>query len=265
MNVDITAPAAILALGLMYLRTNNVAVGEQLDIPVRSDPGGAPCLRSHSNSQYTEPLGLGVLQDTHFLLDYVRPDFILLRVLARNLVLWDSIVADEAWVESHVPAMITAALKIEACSDEEDEDEDIDFEAVRHAHWNIIAAVCLSIGLRFAGQANLQAQQLLLKYISFFQGCARSGGSGEISVGKPTAIQPFQSLATEPPGFAFAGCGISKLDKPIMETCFDVVVLSLCLIMAGTGNLDTLRLLRESATPLFRPYSGGAPASVVAI
>ena len=29
------------------------------------------------------------LPDTHFLLDYVRPDMLLLRVVARALVLWD--------------------------------------------------------------------------------------------------------------------------------------------------------------------------------
>lgn len=27
--------------------------------------------------------------DTHFALEYVRPDFILIRVVAHNLILWD--------------------------------------------------------------------------------------------------------------------------------------------------------------------------------
>lgn len=193
-NVDITAPAATLALGLMYLRTNNVAVGEQLSIP-----------------------------DTHFLLDYVRPDFILLRVLAKNLVLWDSIEPTEAWAQKQIPAMIQTALAAaelpNSQKDDEIDHETMDMEAVRHAHWNIIAGVCLSLGLRFAGQADLRAQQLLLTYIRYFQVYATGRGPG--------------------------GVTLSNLDKPIMETCFNVVILSLSLVMAGTGHLETFRLFRR--------------------
>ena len=191
-NVDITAPAATLALGLMYLRTNNVAVAEQLAIP-----------------------------DTHFLLDYVRPDFILLRVLAKQLVMWDSITPTEEWVQQQVPGMITHALEQAANKTQVEEDDDndhetLDMEAVRHAHWNIIAGVCLSLGLRFAGQADLAAQQLLLKQVKFFQNHTLGRGDTQLS----------------------------NLDKPIMETCFNVAILSLSLVMAGTGHLDTFRLFR---------------------
>lgn len=193
-NVDITAPAATLALGLMYLRTNNVAVGEQLSIP-----------------------------DTHFLLDYVRPDFILLRVLAKNLVLWDSVEPTKEWAEKQIPGMIQTALAAaELPASEQDDDidhETMDMEAVRHAHWNIIAGVCLSLGLRFAGQADLRAQQLLLTYVRYFQAYASGRGPG--------------------------GASLSNLDKPIMETCFNVVILSLSLVMAGTGHLETFRLFRS--------------------
>ena len=34
------------------------------------------------------------------MLAYVRPDLVLLRVLARNLIMWDSIVASDAWIDS---------------------------------------------------------------------------------------------------------------------------------------------------------------------
>ena len=77
-NVDITAPAAILALGLMYLRTNNAAVGEQVNDVDR-------CRIQHTETRFffKKISYVGVAQlcipATHFLLDYVRPDFILLR------------------------------------------------------------------------------------------------------------------------------------------------------------------------------------------
>lgn len=44
--------------------------------------------------------------NTQYLLDFVRPDFLLLRVLARGLILWDSILPSKEWVESNVPASI---------------------------------------------------------------------------------------------------------------------------------------------------------------
>jgi anaphase-promoting complex subunit 1 len=59
-NLDVTAPGATLALALMFLKTNCKIVAARLAIP-----------------------------DTHFALEYVRPDFILLRVVARSLILWD--------------------------------------------------------------------------------------------------------------------------------------------------------------------------------
>jgi anaphase-promoting complex subunit 1 len=41
--------------------------------------------------------------DTQFLLDFVRPDFLMLRIIARGLVLWDCIQPTVEWVEANVP------------------------------------------------------------------------------------------------------------------------------------------------------------------
>ena len=55
-NLDVTAPGATLALGLMYLKTGDAAIARAFAIP-----------------------------ETHFALDYVKPELILLRVLARGV------------------------------------------------------------------------------------------------------------------------------------------------------------------------------------
>lgn len=55
-NLDVTAPGATLALGLMYLKTGDAAVARAFAIP-----------------------------GTHFALDYVKPELILLRVLAQGV------------------------------------------------------------------------------------------------------------------------------------------------------------------------------------
>lgn len=44
--------------------------------------------------------------DTQYLLDFVRPDFLLLRIIARSLILWDDILPTSEWVESNLPATI---------------------------------------------------------------------------------------------------------------------------------------------------------------
>ena len=81
-NIAVTAPGAILALAMMYLKSNDDEVVKQLAVP-----------------------------ETLFLLDYVRPDLLLLRVLCRSLVMWDSVQPTAEWIESHVPLMLRACME----------------------------------------------------------------------------------------------------------------------------------------------------------
>ena len=61
-NIGMTSPGATMALALMFLKSNNQTVADRLVIPT-----------------------------THFGLDYVRPDFLMLRIIAKNLIMWDSV------------------------------------------------------------------------------------------------------------------------------------------------------------------------------
>jgi len=70
-------PGATIALGLMYLKTNNVTIATRLEIP-----------------------------DTQFLLDFIRPDCLMLRMLSRCLVMWDSIEPTVSWVETNCPPIV---------------------------------------------------------------------------------------------------------------------------------------------------------------
>ena len=77
LNLDMTSPAATIALALMFLRTNDASIAAALYPPA-----------------------------TAFALDFARPDFIMLRVLARNLVLWDELVPTPAWMSAQLPDII---------------------------------------------------------------------------------------------------------------------------------------------------------------
>lgn len=49
--------------------------------------------------------------DTHFALDYVRPDFIMLRVISRNLIMWDEVRTTREWVLKQIPDVISANIE----------------------------------------------------------------------------------------------------------------------------------------------------------
>ena len=78
-NLDVTSPGATLALALMFLKTGDAAVAAAFAVP-----------------------------GTRFALDYVCPDLVQLRVLARALVLWADIAPTQAWVQAQLPPLIQA-------------------------------------------------------------------------------------------------------------------------------------------------------------
>ncbi|XP_031572163.1 anaphase-promoting complex subunit 1-like [Actinia tenebrosa] len=184
-NTDVTAPGATLALGLMYMKTNNSAIASWLSAP-----------------------------DTQFLLDSVRPDFLLLRLLSRGLIMWDSIVPSMEWVDTHIPAIVKNYAFCSNIEAQKLEKLDIDLQTLSQANANIIAGCCLAMGMRFAGSANQQAFDCLMHYIKYFKNLLSS------SV-------------------------VDQAGKPTIETCMDVSLLALSLVMAGTGNLDVLRIARQ--------------------
>lgn len=72
-NTDVTAPAALVALALIHVRSGDRALAARLGLP-----------------------------QTHFQLDYARPEQLLLRVVVRGLVMWDEVFPTEEWVDSQV-------------------------------------------------------------------------------------------------------------------------------------------------------------------
>ena len=196
-NVDVTAPGATLALGLMFMRTNSKSVAARLDLP-----------------------------DTNFTLQYVRPDLVLLRMLARSLIMWDEIEPSKEWVESRMPkivreAVVTKSGGLRATEGDVPEGEAAgaslftDQDSLRHLNANIVAGCCLAIGLRFAGSGEKLAMDLLMGYLRHFVNLRRH-----------------------------ACDGVRKVDRQLMENCISLLAISASLVMAGTGNVDLLRVLR---------------------
>ncbi|XP_042491370.1 anaphase-promoting complex subunit 1 isoform X2 [Macadamia integrifolia] len=192
-NVDVTAPGAIIALALMFLKTELKVMASRLSIP-----------------------------HTHFELQYVRPDFIMLRVIARNLIMWSRVQPSGEWIQSQIPDIVK--MGVLSIGDETADCDELDVEALVQAFVNIVAGACISLGLRYAGTRNGDAQELLYNYAVYFL--------NEI---KPVSVT---SGITLPKGLS------QYVDRGTLEICLHLIVLSLSVVMAGSGHLQTFRLLR---------------------
>ena len=70
-NVHITSQGALIALALIHLKSNNRGIAEALSMP-----------------------------QTFYSLESVRPAFLLLKVLCKNLIMWEGIESSKEWIES---------------------------------------------------------------------------------------------------------------------------------------------------------------------
>jgi anaphase-promoting complex subunit 1 len=147
----------------------------------------------------------------------------MLRVLSRSLVLWGDIEPTEEWVSAQLPAVVKNAFGNLGAGNANESGADgaqrIDQQTIRQAHANVTAGACLALGLRFAGSAHRGAHRVLLRFVSHFQWLRDSD-------------RDTVALAQRP-------------DRPTLEMCLATTAQALALVMAGTGELKTLRLLRE--------------------
>lgn len=180
------------------------------------------------------------LPDTHFLLEYVRPDFLLLRVIARAMILWDTIEPTSEWINDQIPLVIRESYiqldeqesesvslptsAAERFSEDEKKIEcndnpahGVDKGAVRRIHEFIIAGACFGIGLRFAGTGHQRAADTIKERILALLALRDESNPSTLSL---------------------------RPETPVLEMCLSLCSTSLSLVMAGTGDLGTLRLLK---------------------
>ena len=81
-NTNVTCPGATLALGLIYFASGDRLIGDWFAPP-----------------------------DSAYLLDSVRPDHLLLRTLARNLIMWRTVLPSQRWLVGQLSPLIRAVIK----------------------------------------------------------------------------------------------------------------------------------------------------------
>ncbi|KAK1146660.1 Anaphase-promoting complex subunit 1 [Aspergillus melleus] len=177
--LDRATAGATIALAIIFMKTNDEILAQKIDIP-----------------------------DTTIRFDYVRPDLFLLRTLARHVIMWDEIQASDEWFIQSLPKVYRRRYRLTGVR--RLKSDDMPF-------FNIIAGLCFTLGLRYAGSAQTTVRDLLLSYLDQFIRICRL------------------------PVVNYDG----KLARNSVRHCQDVVALSAAAVMAGTGDLAMFRRLRS--------------------
>lgn len=176
--LDRSAPGAVVAIALMFMKSEDHIVARKVDVPD------------------------SVLQFT-----YVRPDVLLLRTLAKNLIMWSRVEPTVDWIRSSLPDEFRWRHLLQGPRSLRSKDM---------SFYSILAGLLFSLGLRYAGSGNTQVRDLLVKY-----------------------LDKFRQLASQT-----AGTYDAQLARNNVQMCQDVVGLSAASVMAGTGDLEVFRRLR---------------------
>ena len=195
-NTNMTAPGAIIAFGFMYLKTNNKSAAKRLIIP-------------------TKP----------YLLDYIQPEWIYLKVLFKCLILWKNINHKQSFYNKQIPKFINDNFPYKHIikpfvnnNNHNDNNtkkfkfrENMDYHAITLCYINIICATCFAIGLKYAGSHNKPATKIINHYLSQFLKCRNN-------------------------------IHLLNIDGYTVETILGIISISLSIIMCGSGDLDLFRI-----------------------
>lgn len=175
---DKSGSGALLALGFIHLKTHNEALARKLELPKSEQ-----------------------------LLDYVRPDLVLLRCLVKNLIMWDTVECSVSWVMEQVPESLRRKYTFGHATS-------LDSDQI--GFYSIIGGTCLSVAVKHASSQNLQARATLLHYLDVFMIITSAAAeSYDEKIALRSAVQVQNLLA-----------------------------LSVAVIMAGSGDLEVFRRLR---------------------
>ncbi|KAG9014914.1 Anaphase-promoting complex subunit 1 [Tulasnella sp. 427] len=186
---NLTSPAASIALGLMFMKT------ERTDIA-----------------------GLFEIAHTPLALSRVQPNALLVRTLARLLVLWSQITPSVEWVTTQVPKKLAENEELQGYDDAIKDSYDL-------AYYNIVAGVCFAIALKYAGTADQTAETTLIHYYDAFS---------------KTAGQPALTFD-------------AQIKRSAVRDSLNLISLCVGIVMCGTGELNALRRLRYAHGQLL-PY-----------
>lgn len=186
--LDQATAGATVAIGLLFLKTHNEAVANRIDMPSTVEQ-----------------------------FDYVRPDILLLRIVARNIIMWDNIEPTHEWINSRLPK--TFRTKTAGDRRLHIKLKDQPLSTTWLPIYNIVAGLCWSIALKHAGTGHEGARDVVLFWLDDFC-CLWEGAAQTLK---------YDELAARNASMRF----------------IHLMALSAAMIMAGSGDLKVFRKLRH--------------------
>lgn len=177
--LDQATAGAVIAVALIFMKTHDKSVARKIDVP-----------------------------DTLPQFDYVRPDILLLRTMARHIIMWNDIEPTQNWVRRHLPAEFSSPKLIEG------------IKWLKSEHlpvYNILAGLLWSVSLKYAGSGSVEIRDFLVYYLDQLIRVAHL------------------------PAHRYD----AKLTRNTVRNCQDLVALACATVMAGTGDLVVFRRLRK--------------------
>ncbi len=176
--LDQATAGATIAIAIIFMKTHNKAIAQKIDIP-----------------------------DTLPQFDYIRPDILLLRTLAKHLIIWDDIRTDSTWITQNLPPQYHRHRNL----------RNIKYLESEHIpFYNILAGLLWSISLRNAGSGNFRVRDFLINYLDEFIRLCR------------LPLVRYDA----------------RLTHNTVRNCQDLIALACATVMAGTGDIDVMRRLR---------------------
>ncbi|KAJ3574769.1 hypothetical protein NPX13_g4260 [Xylaria arbuscula] len=187
--LDRSSAAAVVAIALIYMKSEDHIVARKIDVP-----------------------------DATLQFDYIRPDILLLRSVAKHLILWSEIEPTHDWIRKNLPRRYHHRVESPTARSFDHESRG-PLNSTHLPFLTILAGLCFSLALRYAGSSNVVVRDLLLSYFYRFHAQCR-------------APQPNATFD-------------SRCVQVAARMCLDVVALASATVMAGTCDLKVLRVLRS--------------------
>ncbi|KAG9007464.1 Anaphase-promoting complex subunit 1 [Tulasnella sp. JGI-2019a] len=170
-GVALTSPAASIALGLMFMKTERADIARLFEISYK-------------------PSSLARLQ----------PSLMFVWTLSKLLIQWDQINPTVAWVTSQIPEKTSENAEVQRCDQAMKDSYDL-------AYYNITAGVCFAIALKFSGTGDQRAETTLLHFYDALSKTAIHASHTFDSLIKRSAVRDGLNLLSVCVGIVMAGTG----------------------------------------------------------
>lgn len=211
-----------------YVESDDYAAFEwRPDLSLTSTPASIALALMFLRSNRQDIADKLVLPVTISQLDDIRPDILQMRILCRALIMWDNIQPSFSWLTSALPKYLQfhAMKQINSAS-----------QSSQLAYWSMRTGAIFAIGLKFAGSNNMIARDCLLQELRVYQ-------SADVR-----AITYFE-----------------KVRQQTLRSSVDLILACLSMIMAGTGDIEILSLLRKALYRVDHTRFGNYMASTMSI